>query len=150
MEMLQSIQQLNKAGEDVSAQIAVSESVNALIEIDRMNEPYNELTDLVDWSLSDPQWLTDDLIKHECIRKLHHHFVSIVSSIDQVGFMQFSTNVASAISEIKTKYAYEDMMYALACVYNLYVAYTQSKFRCQAGRCLVKSKLITVILPSQN
>lgn len=128
MEMLESIQRLNKQGEDVSIYISLTEAVATLVEIDRMHEAYSDFSNCVSYSCDDPAWLTDELLNQECVRAMHYHFLTIVKSVDKIGFMAFSTNVASSLSEITTKQAYEDMVYALACVYNLYVAYVKSEY----------------------
>ena len=139
MEMLETIQQLRRDGEDLSVYIVQSESVAALVEIDRMHDIYSEFSDHVRYDVKDTSWITDEVLELECVRKLHYHFMNIVNSVNKVGFMEFSTNVASAISEINTKTAYEDMVYALACVYNIYTAYIKSAYRCRAQKCITTS-----------
>ena len=139
MEMLETIQQLNKDGEDLSVYITQSESVAALVEIDRMYNVYSNFSDYVRYDVKDASWITDEILELDCVRKLHYHFMNIVNAVNKVGFMEFSTHVASALSEITTKRAYEDMVYALACVYNIYTAYIKSMYRCRAKKCVTIS-----------
>lgn len=134
MEMLQTVRQLNKAGEDISVYIELTATVGTLVQIDRMHDDYINFTNSIDSTCDNPTWLTDKVLELDCVRKLHYHLLDIVLAVDKVGFMQFSLHVAASISEVSTKQAYEDMVYALACVQNLYMAYQLNKYNVQLSK----------------
>lgn len=142
MEILEVIQENQDNKKDVSSYIDFSKSMNVLVDIERAHDDYDTFFELFDKRNNNSVDLTGKSeAEIEAANNLHKWLVKIVGRIDEIGFTDFANFIALSISDVKTKQAYEDMVYALAFAQTFYIAYIKNLWSVQMGKQLNKEKL---------
>jgi hypothetical protein len=139
MEMLAAAQKKQDEGEDNTSILEFSKGVCILTDIEKMRLPYDNYQRHSPCNEMEEEDLDEEAEKDTLV--LHEHFISLVRKIDNLGFCGFTECTTGAVSEIQTKTAYEDMVVALGCAVNLYMACKSNLWENQTFTCSRKSKM---------
>ena len=147
MEMLEAIQNGYDSDEDISCLIVLTKTMRILVDLERLCPLVSPFLAVFNSSNNDPKWLSkiskDDTEEMEYVTNLHNGLLSIVHSVDKIGFITFSSDVACSISDVTTKTAYEDMVSALSCIHSIYIAYIKSQYRAQSSKCIMNNSSLS-------
>jgi hypothetical protein len=147
MEMLEAIQKGNDSDDDISCLIILTKTMRILVDLERLCPLVSPFLAVFNSSNNDPKWLSkiskNDTEEMEYVTNLHNSLLSIVDSVDKIGFITFSYDVALSIGEVTTKTAYEDMVSALSCIHTIYIAYIKSKYRVQSSKKMMNNSSLS-------
>lgn len=132
MEMLNTIVENNSSGQDTSVLIELTRPLNIMVNLERMQKRVDSLFDHFKINDKDTEFsIAVDFMQpdaRETVMSLHYELLNIVSAVDKMGFIDFSSAVAAAISDVSTRQAYEDMVCAMSCIHSVYVAYVKNLY----------------------